>query len=169
MVIRTAIAAMALALMAACCGCSGNSSNSNSGNQPVANGSSDSSSSAAAAPAVDVNAKSDSKGVGKYTDVRLRTLNKTMADSGEAVFESKCTVCHKPTEEKLIGPGLKGVTLIRTPEWIMNMITDPSDMTQSDPVAEALLDQYHTQMVVQVSDEEARNILEFLRKNDGAK
>jgi hypothetical protein len=68
----------------------------------------------------------------------------------------------------LIGPGLKGITKIRTPEWIMNMITNPDQMTQQDPVAEALLVQFnHTQMTNQgLTDEEAREVLEFFRQND---
>ncbi len=148
-------------------GCGNHSGNNSAENQPVSNGSQDSST-MDNTPSVDVTAKSDSKGVGKFTDVKLGPLDTAMAGQGSALFQSKCIVCHKSTDEKLIGPGLKGVTQIRTPEWIMNMITDPNDMTATDPVAKALLDQYHTQMAVQVSDQEAREILEFLRENDGA-
>ncbi|HUX85226.1 MAG TPA: cytochrome c [Chitinophagaceae bacterium] len=157
-----------LSLLVACAGCGNNSGNNAAENQPTANGSPDSST-MAGAPAVDVTAKSDSKGVGRFTDVKVGPLDTAMASKGAALFQSKCTVCHKTTEEKLIGPGLKGITLIRTPEWIMNMITDPNDMTENDPVASTLLSQYHTQMTVQTSDQEAREILEFLRGNDGAK
>lgn len=71
---------------------------------------------------VDPNAKSDSKGIGKFINVEFdATLDNDMATKGEAIFESKCTPCHKLTEEKLIGPGLKNITNLRTPEWIMNM------------------------------------------------
>jgi mono/diheme cytochrome c family protein len=150
-----------------CPGC--NSGGNHADNQPVSNGGADSSAMTSSGASVDVLAKSSSKGVGKFTNVPLGPLDTAEASRGAALFQSKCMVCHKPTEEKLIGPGLKGVTQIRTPEWIMNMITDPNDMTENDPVAKALLDQYHTQMVVQSTDEEARDLLEFLRQNDGAK
>lgn len=33
----------------------------------------------------------------------------SMADIGQKVFSTRCTVCHLPTEAKLIGPGLKGI------------------------------------------------------------
>lgn len=118
---------------------------------------------------IDVNAYSDSKGVGKFTDVKVgSTIDKAMAQKGEEVFQTKCTACHQATEQKLIGPGLKGITKIRTPEWIMNMITDPDGMTQNDPVAKALLGEFnHTQMTNQgLTDQEAREVLEFFRQND---
>lgn len=125
--------------------------------------------SGAGSAAVDVNASSDSKGVGKFTDVKVAsTIDQAMAKKGEEVFQTKCTACHQATDQKLIGPGLKGISKIRTPEWIMNMMTNPDEMTQKDPVAKALFEEFnHTQMTNQgVSDEEARQIYEFFRQND---
>ncbi len=117
---------------------------------------------------VDPNAKSDSKGVGKFTSVDVpATIDDAMAGKGQAIFETKCTPCHKLTAEKLVGPGLKNITNLRTPEWIMNMITNPEEMTKKDPIAKALFEEHLIQMVGQnVSDDEARQILEYLRKND---
>ena len=118
--------------------------------------------------AVDPNAKSDSKGVGKFTDVEVAaTIDKDMAAKGQAIFETKCTPCHKLTEEKLVGPGLKNITNLRTPEWIMNMITNPEEMTKKDPIAKALFEEHLMQMTFQnVSDDETRQIYEYLRLND---
>lgn len=117
---------------------------------------------------VDTKAKSDSKGVGKFTAVEIpETVDKEMAAKGQAIFESKCTPCHKMTEEKLVGPGLKNVTNLRTPEWIMNMITNPEEMTKKDPIAKALFEEHLMQMTFQnVSDDEALQIYEYLRLND---
>jgi cytochrome c2 len=33
-----------------------------------------------------------------------------MADAGEKAAGVKCTSCHKMTDERLVGPGWKGVT-----------------------------------------------------------
>ena len=33
----------------------------------------------------------------------------SLREIGEKTFQGRCTVCHKPTKEKLIGPGLAGV------------------------------------------------------------
>lgn len=148
--------------------CGGHSSSSESSNEPVSNAETPSTTMANSSPAIDINAKSDSKGVGKFTDVKVGKLDAALATKGKSLFENKCTACHKPTDEKEIGPGLKGITTIRTPEWILNMMTNPNEMTDKDPVAKALLAEFHTQMTFQnVSDEEARAILEFLRQNDG--
>lgn len=115
----------------------------------------------------DPDVKSDSKGVGRFTSVTLEPLDKAMAAKGEAIFTSKCSACHKTTDEKLVGPGLKNITKLREPEWIMNMITNPEEMTKKDPVAKALFEKHLVQMTFQnVSDEETRQLLEYFRLND---
>jgi cytochrome c2 len=51
------------------------------------------------------------RGEGKFTTVELgATLDQAMATKGEEVASVKCTSCHKITDEKLVGPGWKGVT-----------------------------------------------------------
>lgn len=128
--------------------------------------------SSAAGGAIDIDAPSDSKGVGKFTSVKVgATVDKAMAAKGKELFQTSCTACHMTTDKRLVGPGLKGITKIRTPEWIMNMITNPLEMTHKDPVAEALLADFNNiQMTNQnVGDDGARSILEFLRQNDGVK
>lgn len=111
------------------------------------------------------------RGEGKYTTVELgATLNQAMATKGEEVAGVKCTSCHKPTDEKLVGPGWKGVTERRKPEWIMNFITNPDPMINKDPQVQAQLEICLVRMPNQgLSDDEARNILEYMRKNDGVK
>jgi hypothetical protein len=73
-------------------------------------------------------------------------------------------------DEKVVGPALGGVTKRRTPEWIMNMILNPEEMTKQDPTAQALLAEHLTQMTFQnVTEKEARAILEYFRKTDEGK
>lgn len=122
---------------------------------------------ASASADVDPEAKSDSKGIGKFTDVKLAAIDPAMAAKGETVFNAKCSACHKATDQKVVGPGLLGVTKRRTPEWIMNQITNPVEMEAKDPVGKALLAKHLTQMTFQdVTDEQTRELLEFFRKND---
>jgi len=93
-----------------------------------------------------------------------------MVGKGEPIYSSKCIACHKLTDEKLVGPGWKGVTDRRTPEWIMNFITNTNVMLDSDLVAQQLMVVCVARMPNQnLSNEEARNVLEFMRKNDGKK
>jgi mono/diheme cytochrome c family protein len=111
--------------------------------------------------------KDDGQGIGKFKDVTLAALDSKVAVEGKTVFESKCSACHKTTDQKVVGPGLKGVTSRRQPAWILNMMTNPVEMTQKDPTAKELLAEHLTQMTFQdVSDEQAKQILEYLRQND---
>jgi mono/diheme cytochrome c family protein len=110
------------------------------------------------------------KGIGPITEVKLSPqIDMNLVKKGEDLFKVKCSACHK-IEEKYVGPALKGVTQRRTPEWIMNMILNPEEMTKKDPIAKELLAEYLTQMVAQVKDTtEARAILEYLRFVDSQK
>lgn len=108
------------------------------------------------------------KGVGPVSEVKLSAVDVDLASKGKTAFTAKCSACHK-IDERFVGPALKGVTQRRTPEWIMNMILNPQEMTQKDPTAKGLLGEYMTQMTFQnVSQDEARQILEFFRQTDSA-
>lgn len=123
-------------------------------------------------PATPGNTSYDSTiGVGKFTHVELSpSLNATLASGGEVIYGAKCAACHKLTDEKLVGPGWKGVTITRKPEWIMNFITNTDEMLNKDPNAKVLLQVCLVRMPNQnLSDNEARQVLEFMRKNDGVK
>jgi hypothetical protein len=70
----------------------------------------------------------------------------------------------------VVGPPLAGVTERRSPEWIMNMILNPVEMTQKDPAAMELYATYLVQMTFQnVSQDETREILEYFRQMDNKK
>jgi mono/diheme cytochrome c family protein len=113
-------------------------------------------------------AKQDN-GIGKFTNIRLtHPLDDSMISRGKLLYDSRCISCHKLTDEKLVGPGWKGVTDRRTPEWVMNFITNTNIMLDSDLVAQQLVVTCVTRMPSQnLSDDQARAILEFMRKNDG--
>lgn len=95
-------------------------------------------------------------------------LNQEWVAAGEADYELKCLACHKLTDEKLVGPGWAGVTKKREPLWIMNMITNVDMMLETDPEAQKLLEECLVRMPNQnLTQEEARKIIEFMRHNDG--
>lgn len=105
------------------------------------------------------------------TEVKLNNpLDQALVKKGHDVYDMKCASCHKLTEEKLVGPGWKGVTQKRQPAWIINMITNVDTMLESDPEAQKLLEQCLIRMPNQnVSSDDALAILEFMRSNDGNK
>jgi predicted Zn-dependent protease len=97
-------------------------------------------------------------------------LDAAMVSSGSGIYETKCRSCHKLTDEKLVGPGWKGVTQKRKPVWILNMITNVEMMLEKDAEAQKLLEQCMVRMPNQnVSFTDARSLLEFMRSNDGEK
>ena len=111
------------------------------------------------------------RGEGKFTKVDIgTTLDATMADAGKKVFDVKCSACHKLTTEKLVGPGWSGVTSRHAPEWIMNFVTNTEEMLQKNAVAKNLYEVCLVKMPNQnLSDDDARAVLEFQRNNDGEK
>ena len=112
------------------------------------------------------------RGEGKFdeTNVTLGPLDEAMASKGEAIAGTKCTSCHKLTDEKLVGPGWKGVTSRRSAHWIMNFITNPDPMIDKDPEVQAQLELCLVRMPNQsLADQDARDIVEYMRKNDSSK
>jgi len=110
----------------------------------------------------------DEIGIGPIkSEVKLGPIDKNLAVKGETLFNTKCAACHK-IDSKLVGPPLKDVTKRRKAEWIMNMMLNPQQMTQENPTAKELFTTYLVQMTYQdVSQDDARAILEFFRSNDG--
>lgn len=112
------------------------------------------------------------RGEGKFdaSNVEAGDVDASMATRGKAIAEVKCFSCHKPTEEKLVGPGWEGVTLKHPLYWIMNFITNPDGMIDKDPELQAQLEICLVRMPDQnLNDDEARSVVEFMRQNDGAK
>jgi cytochrome c551/c552 len=154
-------------IFAACSG-SGDKTNNNASTEPNATEATTDTASTTANgnPSYDPN-----RGEGKFHDVKLSDhLDVAMAEKGDKIYELKCGSCHKLTDERLVGPGWKGVTTRHKPEWIMNFVTNTDDMLDKDPKAQAMLEICMVRMPNQnLSDDQAREVLEFMRKNDGVK
>ena len=95
-------------------------------------------------------------------------LNQEWVTKGKAAYEMKCLACHKLDETRIVGPGWKGVTKRREPVWIMNMVTNVDTMLETDEEAQKLLELCLVRMPNQnLTQHEAREVLEFMRSNDG--
>lgn len=102
-------------------------------------------------------------GIGPVSTVVFGAVNQAMASEGEELYKNKCSSCHKPLQ-KYVGPAPVGIFDRRKPEWVMNMILNPVEMVEKDPVARELLRRYLAPMANQnLTQEEARKILEFFR------
>ena len=110
------------------------------------------------------------RGLGPHENVDVSKFDPAMAAAGKKIAEVKCTSCHKATDEQLVGPGWKGVTQRQTPEWIMNFISNPDPMIDVDPELQKQLELCLVRMPNQgLADNEARELLEYMREIDGAK
>lgn len=111
----------------------------------------------------------NSKGIGRFKEIQLtHPLDPGMIEKAKPIFAAKCSACHKLTDEKLVGPGWKGVTDRHTPEWIMNFITNTEVMLDKDLAAQAEIVTCLVRMPNQdLTDDQARDMLEFMRQNDG--
>lgn len=111
------------------------------------------------------------KGIGQVKNVTLyNPLDQDRIKRGKDIYDMKCSACHRLDDQRVVGPGFHGVTKRRKPEWIMNMITNVDVMLEQDEEAQKLLELCLTRMPNQnVSIGDARDILEFMRQNDGEK
>ena len=155
-----------LALFFASCGGAGDNNQNSATDEPAATEETTDETADSENPPYDPN-----RGEGKFHDVELSaSLDKELAAKGEKISEMKCLSCHKLTDERLVGPGWSGVTSRHQPAWIMNFMTNTDVMLDKDPKAQAMLEICMVRMPNQnLSDDEAREILEFMRKNDGVK
>jgi hypothetical protein len=113
----------------------------------------------------------NSKGIGRFRNIQLtHPLDEKLVNRGRTIYQLKCFACHKLTKEMLVGPGWSGVTDRRQPEWILNWITNTKVMLEKDLAAQAELVVCLIRMPDQdLTDEQARDVLEFMRSNDGKK
>ncbi len=116
-------------------------------------------------------ANANAKGFGKFDKVDLPDkLDPAMAKKGEDVYKMKCASCHRTDDKKLVGPGWAGVTKRRTPEWIMNFVTNVDENLEKDEASKQMLEECLVRMPNQnLSDDDARNTLEYMRQIDGVK
>ena len=105
------------------------------------------------------------KGIGPVTHLEFDSIiDINLAEKGDKIFGAKCTSCHME-ETRLIGPAMKGIYDRRSPEWVMNIMLNPTEMLKKDPVAKALLKEYNNVMMLNqnLTEVEARAIAEYLR------
>lgn len=102
-------------------------------------------------------------GIGPIRNVQLGPINQQMAKQGEQIFRGECMKCHM-LDQSVLGPPLRDVTERRTPEFIMNMILNPSENVTRQPSLQKYQMQYSQSMTVTgIDSSAARKVLEYLR------
>lgn len=106
-----------------------------------------------------------STGIGPVSELTLdEKIDPVLAEEGKVIYEQNCTACHKP-DKKYIGPAPKDILERRTPEWVMNMIMNPTEMVKKDPIAKKLLAESNGAIMADqnITEDQARAILEYFR------
>jgi mono/diheme cytochrome c family protein len=98
--------------------------------------------------------------------LNLGPIDKTMAEEGEKIFESKCASCHK-LDERYVGPAQRNVLQRVTPEFFMNMVLNPEENLEKNSHAKEMLATYMQKMTNQnINLQDARKLLEYFRVLD---
>lgn len=157
---------IAVSLFAACGG-NGNKSKNNS----TATKSDTSSSAATATSQGAANPTYDPhRGEGKFTNYVPGPVNPQWVTQGKSIYEQKCQGCHKLTSERLVGPGWKGITDKHSGAWILNFVTNTDEMLSKDPELQKQIEICMVRMPNQnLTDQEAKEVYDFMRQNDGKK
>lgn len=103
-------------------------------------------------------------GIGPIKEkLQLAEIDPAMVGQGEEIFKIKCAACHK-LDERFVGPAQRYTADRRTPEYIMNMILNPDEMTKKHPTGQKMLAEYLAPMTnMNLTHDEARQVLEYLR------
>ena len=86
----------------------------------------------------------------------------------QEIYQTKCIACHTLGTDRLIGPGLAGVTARRDRAWLKRFIMEPDQVLASDdPIAAELLAEYQVPMLnLGITDAEAEALLIFLDSDE---
>ena len=85
--------------------------------------------------------------------------------AGQAVFGAKCAACHSLDTNRLVGPGLRGVTARRERAWLVRWIAGPDRvLAAGDPIARQLLQEYNQLPMpnLALTEREAASVVAFL-------
>ena len=72
------------------------------------------------------------------------TSVRSIAATGEELYKTNCAACHKLSDAKFVGPGLKDVTKKRTMEWLVAWTKNSQNLIASgDSAAIAIFEEYN--------------------------
>jgi len=95
--------------------------------------------------------------------IKLAPVNPVKVKMGEEIFNLKCLACHK-IDERFVGPSQRYTADRRTPEYILNMMLNPDEMTKKHPTGQKMLAEYLSPMTnMNLKMEDAYLVLDYLR------
>ncbi len=97
----------------------------------------------------------------------LQTELSPAAIKGKRIFMANCSACHLMSNEKLVGPGMKGVTEKYDKEWLIKFISNSQKMiAEGDEKAVKVYQEYNQTVMsnFQFTDEQYDFLLAYLKE-----
>lgn len=94
----------------------------------------------------------------------------SLAQDGEALFKQVCAACHSTGPNRLVGPGLQGVTEKRSEEWLIKWTRSSQSLIKSgDKDAVAIFEQFNKIMMPDnnFTDSEIKSIFAYIAQQGG--
>lgn len=91
--------------------------------------------------------------------------------NGEALFKANCTQCHSAGENKVIGPGLKGIDQKKDEAWLLKWVKNSQTLVKAgDPEAVKIFNEFGKVVMPaqNLKDDEIKAVLAYI-KAEGAK
>ena len=91
-------------------------------------------------------------------------------DQGQYTFRNHCAACHTIGGGDAIGPDLKGVTALREPEWLRQIIVAPERLIEEkDPLATAMLARFKEVPMpsLDLTDGDAALLVDYIARESG--
>lgn len=92
-------------------------------------------------------------------------ISSSAQHDGEKLFKQSCGSCHTITNDKLVGPGLKDITIKRKEDWLIKWIKGSTALIKSgDADANAIFDKYNGLVMPDqnLSDDEVKSVLAYI-------
>ncbi|TLU98097.1 c-type cytochrome [Dyadobacter luticola] len=90
------------------------------------------------------------------------------AAKGEALFKNNCAQCHSPTDERVVGPGLKGASSRHDFAWLTKWVRNSQAVIASgDPYAVKIYNEYSKAQMTSfpnLSDDDIKGIFAYIDK-----
>jgi cytochrome c2 len=94
------------------------------------------------------------------------------AAKGETIFKNNCAQCHAPTEERVVGPGLKGVSSRHDMAWLTKWIHNSQAVIASgDPYAVKIYNEYSKAQMTSfpnLSEDDIKSIFAYVDQASAA-
>jgi mono/diheme cytochrome c family protein len=90
------------------------------------------------------------------------------AAKGETIFKNNCAQCHAPTDERIVGPGLKGASARHDFAWLSKWVRNSQAVIASgDPYAVKIYNEYSKAQMTSfpnLSDDDIKGIFAYVDK-----